>query len=182
MRSPRPKPRRRNDFHFTSDKESQRPFSFVVDGLKLQMFLVELKKGVDIEFDQFATWDVALDSILSDLVVDVLILIGMETQDADVIFVGVVFIVGIGLLVVGLVPFLLVVILVFVDDVGFRLLFGRKTRRTTDCFLGLAVSAFVPSVPFFFSFFRAVHFLCLPFCGNSIPSLVGSAIVCVVLS
>lgn len=117
------------------------------------MFLVELKEGVNIEFDQFVTWDVALDSVFPDLVVDVLVLIGMEAQDMDVIFVGVVFNVSIGLLVVDLVSFLLVVLLVFVDDVGFWLLFGgSKARRATDCFLSFAIFAFVLSVPLFLTF------------------------------
>ena len=116
------------------------------------MLLVELKKRVNVELDQFASWDVAFDSVLSYLVVDVFTLVGMEGQDMDAFFAGVVFIVDIGFLVVRLVYFLLVVILIFVDDVGIWLLFGGKARRTSDCFLSLAAFALAPSVPFFFTF------------------------------
>lgn len=106
---PKLKQRKRNDFYFIDDKESQGPQSFAaVDRFELQMLLVELKQGADVEFDQFSSWDVALDSVLSDLVVDVVVLVGIESQNVDVFLVGVVFVFGIDFLVVSVDDFFVV--------------------------------------------------------------------------
>lgn len=141
------------------------------------MLFVELKQGVDVEFDQLASWDVALDSVFSDLVVDVVALVGMECQDVDVFLAGVVFNVGIGFLVISLDDLLVVLHLVFRNGKGFLLLFGGKTRSPSRGLLCLARLSLVLSVPFLLTLVRTFSHIHLSLRSKSTLSLAASTTV-----
>lgn len=141
------------------------------------MLFVELKQSVDVEFDQLASWDVALDSVFSDLVVDVVALVGMECQDVDVFLAGVVFNVGIGFLVVSLDYLLVVLHLVLRNGEGFLLLFGGETRSSSCGLLCLAWLSLVLSVPFLLTLVRTFSHIHLSLRSKSTLSLTASTTV-----